>query len=88
MSKNKSKKLESSKGSLSSSGVQEVIIPDEALTYIISNFLQEKNKGDSPVVIGVSSSTVETVLQLFIDWAAKNGYVKGGIMTIGGHKIG
>lgn len=60
-----------------------VEIPDEALTYIVANFLRQKNKDGMPVVIGVSSHTVEAVLQLLVDWAMLNGYVKDGVMVLG-----
>ena len=83
----KSTKFEVKKGKFVPEGSQEVIVPDEALKYIVANFLQEKNNDGMPIVIGVSHHTVETVLQLLIDWAMLNGYVKDGILTIGGHKI-
>jgi len=83
----KSTVFEVKQGRLVAEGSQEVIVPDEALNYIVTHFLQEKNSSDMPIVIGVSSHTVEAILQLLIDWAAGNGYVKNGIMTLGGHKI-
>lgn len=83
----KSTKFEVKNGQLVPEGSQEVMIPDEALDYIVTHFLRESNKEGMPVVIGVSSHTVESVLQLLVDWAAASGYVRDGIMTLGGHKI-
>lgn len=67
---------------------EELVIPDEALYYVVSHYLQGKNtEGSVPVVVGISTQTVEDVLRLFVDWAARNGYIKNGIMTIGGRKV-
>lgn len=75
-------------GSLVSEDTEELLIPDEAIHYVVSNFLQGKTvKGGAPVIIGVTTSDVENVLQLFVNWADRNGYIKGGILTIGGYKI-
>lgn len=68
---------------------QEIIIPDEAISYIMGRYLQGKNiDGSAPIIVGIPTTVVEDILQLFIDWANSNGYVKNGIMTIGGHKVG
>lgn len=83
----KNKTFEVRDGTLVPEGTQEVLIPDEALSYIVSHYLQEKNKDGMPIVIGISPHAVEAVLQLLIDWSAANGYVKNGILTLGGHKI-
>ena len=85
--KKKTKTFEVRKGELVPEGTQEVIIPDEALNYIVSHYLRAKNKEDMPIVVGISLDTVEAVLQLLIDWSAANGYVKDGVLTIGGYKI-
>jgi len=63
---------------------QTIMVPDEAIYYVVSHYLQGKNKeGFEPVVIGISTGTVENILQLFVDWAGRNGYVKDGVLTIG-----
>ena len=79
----KTRTITAQKKQFSTDETQEVIIPDDALRYIVSHYIQEKNKGDMPVVIGISSSTVEAVLQLLVDWAAASGYVKDGVLTLG-----
>lgn len=61
-----------------------IIVPDEAVYYVVSRYLEGKNKeGFEPVVIGISTGTVESILQLFVDWAGRNGHVKDGVLTIG-----
>jgi hypothetical protein len=65
------------------------IVPDEAISYIISRYLQGKNtEGGVPVVTGISTQAVREVLRLFVQWAGRNDYIKDGILTMGGHKIG
>lgn len=65
-----------------------ITIPDEAIYYIVSNYMQQKtNVSGISVLLGISAETVENVLQLFIDWASLHGYTKNGVLTIGGHKI-
>lgn len=66
--------------------VEGVVIPDEAIYYIVSNFLQKRSVPGMPVVTGVSTQTVEDILQLLVDWSTKNGYVDGATITIGGKK--
>jgi len=59
-------------------------VPDEALDYIIRNYLYQKQVSGVPVTLGISHSDVETVLQLFVSWASMKGYVSEGVMTIDG----
>jgi len=67
----------------------ELIVPDDAITFIVSRFLQGKNvEGGVPVVTGISTQAVEEVLRLFVLWAGDNSYIKDGILVLGGHKIG
>lgn len=76
-------------GKLVPEGTEELIIPDEAISYVISNYLQKKSmEGNSPIVVGISTHVVQDVLSIFVSWAGKNGYIKDGILIIGGHKIG
>jgi hypothetical protein len=66
----------------------EVDIPDEAITYIVNKYIANKTVEGVPLVVGVSTDDVETVLGLFIEWAAGRGYVKDGILFVGGNPIG
>lgn len=66
----------------------DVIIPDEALEYITRHYLEKHSTEGVPAVLGISSTTVEHVLGLFIEWAGAHGYVRNGVLMIGGHKIG
>ena len=80
MAKNKSKKEPVEVPS----GKQVVTIPDEAIYYIVSNFLQEKTKVSGlSVLVGVPADTVEQVLRLFVEWSARMGYVRDGVLTVG-----
>jgi hypothetical protein len=89
MSKKKPKSYVVEGGKVVPDNIEEVIIPDEAIYYIVGRYLQDRNEeGLSPVVVGVSTHTVEKILQLFVDWAHTNNYIKNGILTVGGHKIG
>jgi hypothetical protein len=82
------KRSKASKSRKKVTGVtEEIIIPDQAVDFIVSRYLQERNKDDLPVVTGISTDTVETVLQLFLDWAGKRNYIKNGVLTLGGHPI-
>ena len=69
-------------------GQQKVTIDDEAIYYIVNNYLQEKTKTSGlSVLVGISSETVEDVLRLFIDWAALRGYIEDGVLTIGEEEV-
>ncbi len=65
-----------------------VEIPDDAVTYIVSKYLGSKTVDGVPMVIGMSSDDVESVLGLFVEWAVSKNYVKDGILFIGGNPIG
>lgn len=58
-------------------------IPDKAIDYIIREYLQQKHVEGVSITVGVSQKTVETIVQLFLDWHAKNGYIKDGVLIIG-----
>lgn len=76
------------KKSVKAASIGKVTIPDEAVFYIVSHYLQGKNKeGELPIVVGISTQTVIDIMHLFVDWAVRNGYVKDGVLTLGGHKI-
>ena len=82
-SKTKKKKFEANEGNWATGDVTEVSIPDEAIYYIVSNYLQNKTTPGIPVVVGISTQTVEDILQLLIDWSARSGYIKDGVISIG-----
>jgi len=65
-----------------------VEIPDEVITYIVTRYLGRRSTEGVPLVVGISSDDVETVLALFIEWAAQKNYIKDGVMFIGGTPIG
>jgi hypothetical protein len=57
-------------------------IPDDAITFIVSHYIRRKASDGSPIVVGISSDTVEGVLGLFFDWAASKDYIKDGKLVI------
>lgn len=67
--------------------VESLTMPDEVIDYVVSHFLQKRQTDGVVVSVGISAETVETVLQLFVDWAALNGYVNNNVMVIGGSKV-
>jgi len=81
--KPKSKKFEANEGAWAKDQVTEVSIPDEAIYYIVNNYLQNKSITGVPVVLGVSTQTVEEIFQLLVDWAARSGHIKDGVINIG-----
>lgn len=81
--KSKSKKFEANEGAWAKDVVTEVTIPDEAIYYIVNNYLQNRSSTGVPVVLGISTQTVEDILQLLVDWAARSGHVKDGVISIG-----
>jgi hypothetical protein len=81
--KPKSKKFEANEGAWAKDQATEVTIPDEAIYYIVNNYLQNRNATGVPVVLGVSTQTVEDILQLLVDWAARTGHIKDGVISIG-----
>jgi hypothetical protein len=81
--KSKSKKFAANEGNWNRETVTEVSIPDEAISSIVSNHLTSRATVGVPTVIGVSPHTVEDVLQLLVDWSAKNGYIKDNVIHIG-----
>jgi hypothetical protein len=82
--KSKNKTFVAREGQWASKVPTELDIPDDAIYYIVSHYLQGKaSQEEVAAVIGISTQTVEDVLQLFIDWAARNNHIKDGVMTIG-----
>ena len=67
---------------------QKVTIPDDAIYYIVNQYLMFKQGEGSQVVKGLSPEDVEAVLHIFIDWADKKGYVKNNTLIMGGTPIG
>lgn len=58
-------------------------IPDEAVSFIVSRYISKKNVDDVPLIVGISTDDVETVLGLFIEWAGTNGYIREGVLFMG-----
>lgn len=82
--KTKNKKFVAREGNWAPEVPNEIEVPAEAIYYIVSHYLQGKAESEGvPGVIGISTQTVEDVLQLLIDWAAKNNHIEDGVMTIG-----
>lgn len=63
-------------------------VPDEAISFIVSRYLNKKSVEGVPLVVGISTSDVETVLALFFEWAANKNYIKDGILILGGTPVG
>jgi hypothetical protein len=82
-SKTKIKKFEANEGNWAKGDAIEVSIPDEAVYYIVSNYLQNQTTPGIPVVVGISTQTVEDILQLLVDWSARSGHIKDGVINIG-----
>lgn len=81
--KKKDKKFVADEGAWAKDKATEVSIPDDAIYYIVGNYLQKKYTAGVPVVVGISTQTVEDILQLLIDWSALNGHVQDGVISIG-----
>ena len=81
--KKKDKKFVAEEGPWAKDVPTEVSIPDDAIYYIVGNYLQKKYTAGVPVVVGISTQTVEDVLQLLVDWSALNGHVQDGVISIG-----
>lgn len=81
--KPKNKKFKANQGNWDRGEDIGVCIPDEAVYYIVSNYLQNRSATGVPAVIGVSTQTVEEVLQLLVDWSAKSGHINDGVISIG-----
>lgn len=63
-------------------------IPDEAINYIVSHYLTQKNTDTGAVVVGISGEATRDILNLFLKWAEQNNFVKDGILIMGGKPIG
>lgn len=62
--------------------ITELNIPDEAIIYIVTNYLNKKSVESVSLTVGIPSSTVEDVLSLFFQWANKKSLIEEGILTI------
>ena len=75
-------------GNLEPKETGSLIIPDEALYFIVSRYLENKNEaGSEAVVVGIKPDTVEEVVRLFVEWASLNGYINNNMLVIGVEKI-
>lgn len=68
------------------SKTNEFEIPDEAIDYIIRNYLLKVQVAGVPVSLGIAQRDVEAVLQLLFDWCSLKGYLKDGLLTLGKFK--
>lgn len=64
------------------SSITEYSIPDEAITYIVSNYLKKRSVESVSLTVGIPSNTVEDILILFFQWAEKKSLVEEGVLTI------
>jgi hypothetical protein len=84
MAKDKVKKFEVPQKSWEPDKVPPIIVPDDAIYYVVNNYLQNKDRGDGvSVLVGIPSETVEDVIKLLIAWAHQSGKIKDGAVYIG-----
>jgi Zn finger protein HypA/HybF involved in hydrogenase expression len=62
--------------------ITEFNVPDEAVSFIVSNYLRKKSVEAVSLTVGIPSNTVEDILLLFFQWAEKNALVEGNKITI------
>ena len=62
--------------------IKELNIPDEAISYIVTNYLKKKSVESVSLTVGIPSNTVEDVLTLFLQWADKKSLVEDSTLTI------
>lgn len=86
--KKKQKIIERGDPKIPNSEPVQVEIPDEAIEFIVSRYLSRRSVPGVPLVVGITTDDVETVLSLFVEWAAYKKYVKDGVLFIGGSPIG
>ena len=53
-----------------------VEIPDEAVMYVINNYMIKKQIEGVPIAVGIGYEAAELVIKLFLDWAEKTGRVE------------
>ncbi len=83
MGKKSSRVIEITPGNAKSPNTIKVEVSDEAISYIVGKYVSKKSIDGVPVVIGMSTEDVETVIGLLVEWAISNGKVKDGIIFIG-----
>jgi len=81
--KNKTRSITATKTAWETEESPSVIIPDEVVYYIVSNYLQIKRDTGVSVVAGVSTQTVEDILQLLVNWGSSSGNIKEGVLHLG-----
>lgn len=62
--------------------ITEFNVPDEAVAFIVSNYLRKKSVEAVSLTVGIPSNTVEDILLLFFQWAEKNSLVENNKITI------
>lgn len=58
-------------------------IPGEAISFIVSRYLREKNTESGSLVVGIPGDAVETVLVLFFEWAKQKNMIKEDVLVLG-----
>lgn len=64
------------------SSITEFNVPDEAIIYIVTNYLKKKSVESVSLTVGIPSNTVEDILTLFFQWSDKKHYVEEGVLTL------
>ena len=60
-----------------------LIIPDEAISFIVRNYLMRQHTEGLQVSLGVNQHTVEAVLELFIAWAKASKRIENNSIVLG-----
>jgi len=60
-----------------------LIVPDDAIAYIVRNYLAQRRTEGLPVAVGVSQNVVQTVLDLFVAWAKEAKRVQDNTIVLG-----
>jgi Zn finger protein HypA/HybF involved in hydrogenase expression len=64
------------------SSIKEFNIPDEAITFIVTNYLKKKSVESVSLTVGIPSNTVEDIITLFFQWADRKSLVEDSKLTI------
>jgi hypothetical protein len=64
--------------------VDKYLIPNSAVSHIISGYLKEAQTDGVNITLGISQSDVETVLSLFLEWAKEKNFLKSGTLKLEG----
>lgn len=56
---------------------KKIIVPDEAISYIVERYLSNKKTSSVDFTVGIRSDVVEDVVSLFLNWADSKDMFKG-----------